>query len=120
MTRNQQEVLFGHRHRRVWRLSQTREHQAHIIQEKDEDNEIAQKLTPKMSQRLLHARLGHPGKHMEDKLDALMDDIGNQPFCPPFCPSSIEAKMTTKGSREPMSTVTEKLERVHMDLWGPV
>lgn len=120
VTRNQQEVLFGHRHKRVWRLSQTREHRAHIIQEKDEDNEIAQKLTPKMSQRLLHARLGHPGKHMEGKLDALMDDLGDRPFCPPFCPSCTEAKITRKASREPMSTVTEKLERVHMDLWGPV
>ncbi|KID93786.1 copia-like retrotransposable element, partial [Metarhizium majus ARSEF 297] len=120
VTRNQQEVLFGHRHKRVWRLSQTREHQAHIIQEKDEDNEIAQKLTPETSQRLLHARLGHPGKHMEGKLDALMDDLGNQPFCPPFCPSCTEAKMTRKASREPMSPVAEKLERVHMDLWGPV
>lgn len=27
--------------------------------------------------------------------------------------------MTRKVSREPMSMVTEKLGKVHMDLWGP-
>jgi hypothetical protein len=120
VTRNQEEVLFGHRHKKVWRLSQTREHRVHTIQEKDGDNEIAQSLTQKMPQRLLHARLGHPGKHMEGKLNALMDDLGDNSFCPSFCSSCTEAKMTRKASREPMSIVTEKLERVHMDLWGPV
>ncbi|OAQ57747.1 reverse transcriptase, RNA-dependent DNA polymerase [Pochonia chlamydosporia 170] len=81
---------------------------------------MAQSLTQKMPQRLLHARLGHPGKHMEGKLNTLMDDLGNQSFCPPFCSSCTEAKMTRNVAREPMSIVTEKLERVHMDLWGPV
>jgi hypothetical protein len=118
--RNQEEVLFGHRHKKVWRLSQTRGHRAHIIQEKDGDNGVALKSILKMPQRLLHARLGHPGKHMAGKLNALMDDLGDRSFCPSFCSSCTEAKMTRKPSREPMSTVTEKLERVHMDLWGPV
>ena len=118
--RNQEEVLFARRHRKVWSLSQTKGHRVYTIQEKDSDNEIAQKSNPMMPQRLLHARLGHPGKHMEGKLNALMDDLGDHSFCPSFCSSCTEAKMTRKASREPMSTVTEKLERVHMDLWGPV
>ena len=114
-------MLFGHRHKKgVARESDAETHRAHVIQEKEEDNETAQKSIPKVSQRLLHARLGHPGKHMEGKLNALMDDLGDQSFCPPFCSSCTEAKMTRKVSREPMSIVTEKLERVHMDLWGPV
>ena len=57
---------------------------------------------------------------MEGKLNGLMDDLGDHSFCPPFCSSCTEAKMTRKVSREPMSIVTEKLGRVHMDLWGPV
>ena len=120
ITRDQKEVLFGHRYKKVWRLNQTRRHRAHTIQEKEGDDSTAKKPIPKVSQRLLHARLGHPGKHMEGKLNALMDDLGGHSFCPPFCSSCTEAKMTRKVSREPMSIVTEKLERVHMDLWGPV
>jgi hypothetical protein len=57
---------------------------------------------------------------MEGKLNTVMDDLGDDSFCPPFCSSCTEAKLTRNVSREPMSTVTEKLERVHMDLWGPV
>ncbi|KJZ78398.1 hypothetical protein HIM_02436 [Hirsutella minnesotensis 3608] len=120
VTRNQEEVLFGHRHKKVWRLSQTRGHRSHTIQEKDGDNGVALKSILKMPERLLHARLGHPGKHMEGKLNAVMDDLGDNSFCPSFCSSCTEAKMTRRVSREPMSAVTEKLERVHIDLWGPV
>jgi hypothetical protein len=57
---------------------------------------------------------------MEGKLSGMMDDLGDHSFCPPFCSSCTEAKMTRKVSREPMSIMTEKLGRVHMDLWGPV
>jgi hypothetical protein len=118
--RDQKEVLFGQRHRKVWRLSQMKDHRAHTAQEKEGDSGTASKSIPKISTRLLHARLGHPGKHMEGKLNGLMDDLGDHSFCPPFCSSCTEAKMTRKVSREPMSIVTEKLGRVHMDLWGPV
>jgi hypothetical protein len=123
------EVLFGYRHKKVWRLSQTKEHRAHATQERGVDRGIpageasasSQKASiPEVPVRLLHARLGHPGKHMEGKLNNLMEDLGNHSFCPPFCPSCTEAKMTRKVSREPMSIVTEKLGKVHMDLWGPV
>jgi hypothetical protein len=121
VVRNQKEVLFGQRHKKVWRLNQEKGHRAHITQEKGDDSETVPKSAiPKVSQRLLHARLGHPGKHMEGKLNALMDDLGDHSFCPSFCSSCTEAKMTRKVSREPMSIVTEKLARVHMDLWGPV
>lgn len=118
--RDRKEVLFGHRHRKVWRLSQAKDHRAHTVQEKGGDSGTASKSIPKISTRLLHARLGHPGKHMEGKLNGLMDDLGDRSFCPPFCSSCTEAKMTRKVSREPMSIVTEKLGKVHMDLWGPV
>ena len=118
--RDQKEVLFGQRYRKVWRLSQMKDHRAHTAQEKEGDSGTASKSIPKISTRLMHARLGHPGKHMEGKLNGLMDDLGDHSFCPPFCSSCTEAKMTRKVSREPMSIVTEKLGRVHMDLWGPV
>jgi hypothetical protein len=120
ITRDQKEVLLGHRYKKVWRLNQTRGHQAHAVQEKEGNSRPVTKSIPKVSQRLLHARLGHPGRHMEGKLNTLMDDLADHSFCPPFCSSCTEAKMTRKVSREPMSTVTEKLGRVHMDLWGPV
>ena len=119
LIKDQKEVLCGHRHGKVWRLNQTQLHRAHAIKEK-EDHDTTTKSIPKVSQRLLHARLGHPGKHMEGKLNTVMDDLGDHSFCPPFCSSCTEAKMTRKVSREPMSIVTEKLARVHMDLWGPV
>ncbi|XP_044721124.1 Reverse transcriptase, RNA-dependent DNA polymerase [Hirsutella rhossiliensis] len=95
---SKEEVLFGHRHKKVWRLSQTRGHRAHTIQEKDGDNGVALKSILKMPERLLHARLGHPGKHMEGKLNAVMDDLGDNSFCPSFCSSCTEAKMTRKAT----------------------
>ena len=117
--RNQKEVLFGYRHKKMWRLNQAKGHRAHITQEKGVDSRTVSKSIPMVSQRLLHARLGHPGKHMEGKLNTLMDDLGDYSFCPPFCSSCTEAKMTRKVSVEQMSVVKEKLGRVHMDLWGP-
>ena len=101
-------------------MNQMKDNRAHTAQEKEGDSGTASKSIPKISTRLLHARLGHPGKHMEGKLNGLMDDLGDHSFCLPFCSSCTEAKMTRKVSREPMSIVTEKLGRVHMDLWGPV
>lgn len=101
-------------------MSQTKDYRAYTAQERRGDSGTASKSIPKMSTPLLHARLGHPGKHMEGKLNGLMDDLGDDSFSPPFCSSCTEAKMTRKVSREPMSIVTEKLGRVHMDLWGPV
>jgi Reverse transcriptase (RNA-dependent DNA polymerase)/gag-polypeptide of LTR copia-type len=69
---------------------------------------------------LWHARLGHPGKHMAARLNTIVEDLGTQSFCPPFCNACTRGKMTRDPSREPMKKVTQKLECVHMDLMGPV
>jgi hypothetical protein len=129
VTKDGKEVLFGYRHKKVWRLSQTKEHRAHATRERWVDRGIpageatasSQKGSiPEVPVRLLHARLGHPGKYMEGKLNNLMEDLGNHSFYPPFCPSCTEAKMTRKVSRELMSIITEKLGKVYIDLWGLV
>ena len=100
-------------------LEADEDHRAHTAEQKGADSGTASESCPKTSTRLLHARLRHPGKHMEGKLNGLMDDLGDHSFCPPFCSSCIEAKMKRKVSKEPISVVTEKLGEVHMDLRGP-
>jgi len=69
---------------------------------------------------LWHARLGHPGKHMAARLNTMVEDLGTQSFCPPFCNACTKGKMTRNPSTEHMKRVTQKLECVHMDLMGPV
>ena len=54
----------------MWRLNQTKDHRAHRAQVKGGS-------IPKISARLLYARLGHLGKHMEGRLSSLMDDLGD-------------------------------------------
>ena len=98
----------------MWCVSQTQRDQAHAIQERGDHDVTTMESIPKVSQRLLHARPGHTCRHMEGKLNALMDDLGDHSFCPLFCSSCIEAKMIRKMSRERMSIVIEKLGRVHV------
>jgi hypothetical protein len=114
ITRYQKEVLLGRGYRKMWCVSQTQRDRAHAIQEGGDHDVTTTESIPKVSQRLLHARLGHACRHMEVKLNALMDDLGDHLFCPPFCSSCIEANMIRNMSRERMSIVTEKLGRVHV------
>jgi uncharacterized small protein (DUF1192 family) len=72
ITRNRKEVLFGHRHKKVWRVSQTRGHRAYVVQEREDQDVTRTKSVLKVSERLLHARLRHPGKHIEGRLNALI------------------------------------------------
>lgn len=118
--RDQTEVLFGYRYRKVWRLSQIKDYRAHVAQEKMGSSGTALKSIPKISARLLYTRLGYPGKHIEGKLSGLMNDLGDHSFYSLFCLSYTEVKIMRKVSREPMSTVKEKLGKAHMDLWGPI
>jgi hypothetical protein len=114
LRRNGNIVIRGYRKNRMWLVAHPADNKAY------KSSEISTRKPEKRSAEinLLHARLGHPGKHMD--LLKVMDGLEGNVFCPPFCESCTLGKMTRNPSREPMSPVTEKLERVHMDLYGPV
>ena len=108
-------VMRGYRKDRMWLVVHPADIKAYKSTERSARKPGKQS---SMEVELLHARLGHPGKHME--LQKVMDGLGDHMFCPPFCESCTLGKMTRNPSREPMSSVTEKFEKVHMDLYGPV
>lgn len=54
------------------------------------------------------------------ELQKVMNGLGGHVFYPPFRESCTLRQRTRNPSREPMSSVTEKFEGVHMDLYGPV
>ncbi|CZR68295.1 uncharacterized protein PAC_18194 [Phialocephala subalpina] len=56
---------------------------------------------PKVPTKLLHARLGHIGSHVQGKLNRMEKEF-------------------RRVFRERMALTTRKLGKVHMDLWGPV
>jgi hypothetical protein len=115
LRRNGNIIMRGYRKDRMWLVV----HPADIKAYKSMERSAYKPRRQSSAEiELLHARLGHPGKHME--LQKVMDGLGNHVFCPPFCESCTLGKMTRNPSREPMSPVSEKLERVHMDLYGPV
>lgn len=81
--------------------------------------EVVKKAWIKSKNDILHARLGHIGETHNKKIISMIDDIDKDPSKISFCKSYIGSKITWNPSREPMSKVTTKLGRVHMDLWGP-
>jgi hypothetical protein len=101
-------------------LSATAQPDEHEESTKKEERTVASEKKRQESAELWHARLGHPGKHMATRLNAMVVGLDNCLFCPPFCNACTKGKMTRNPSREPMKEVTKKLECVHMDLMGPV
>ena len=49
----------------------------------------------------------------------MVDDIDGDPSEICFYKANIEVKITRNPNKKPILTMTEKLERVHIDLWGP-
>ena len=81
--------------------------------------EVVKKALKKGKNDILHTRLGHMGETYSNRIISMVDDIDDDPTKICFCESCICAKITIHPSMKPMSKVTTKLGRVHMDLWGP-
>jgi transposase InsO family protein len=80
--------------------------------------EVVLKASIRTRQELLHARLGHPGNGMSSKYKLMLDGLdGKVKHC--FCESCVQSKITRKPSKKPMTEVSKKLGRLHMDLCGP-
>jgi hypothetical protein len=80
LRRNGNIIMRGYRKDRMWLVV----HPADIKAYKS--TEVSARKPRKQSSaevELLHARLGHPGKHME--LQKVMDGLRNHVFCPVFC-----------------------------------
>lgn len=73
---------------------------------------------------LLHARLGHPGESATERFPSVMDGLRDKndksKLKVRFCERCLEAKMTRKVGREPMTIPKHKLGIVDMDLCGPM
>ena len=78
--------------------------------------EVVKRALKKGKNDILHARLGHMGETHSKRIISMVDDIDNDPTKICFCESCISAKITKNLSTKPMSEVTIKLSRVHMDL----
>ena len=67
---------------------------------------------------LWHRRLGHPGRSQGKRIPTAVDGVHTAAI--PFCETCIQGKQTKPISRVPMRKTTRKLERVHVDIWGPI
>jgi hypothetical protein len=65
-----------------------------------------------------HQRLDHPGLHKTELFGSGAVD-GVPPLQQVTCEICKMTKSTQKVTRTPAPRVTQKLERVHMDFWGP-
>ena len=117
LRRKGQVVITGRTVGNLWRVSHP-DRTLSATTDPGKDQESFRK--GRRSPELWHARLGHPGKHMAERLNAMVEDLGTHSFCPPFCNACTKGKMTRNPSREHMKRVTRKLECIHMDLIGPV
>ena len=81
--------------------------------------EVVVKALKKDKNDILHAQLGQMGKSHSKRISQIVDDIDGDPSKICFCEVCIEAKITRISSEKPILPGTEKLERVHLDLWGP-
>lgn len=77
------------------------------------------KALKKDKNNILDAQLGYIGKSHSKQISHMVDDIDGNPTNIYFCEIGIKAKITKNSSKKPISAMTEKLKRVHIDLWQP-
>ena len=80
---------------------------------------MVKKALKKSKNYILHARLGYMGKIYIKKIVSMVDDIDGNPTKICFYNSCISIKIMQNLSTKPISEVSTKLDRVHVDLWGP-
>ncbi len=78
--------------------------------------EVIKKALKKGKNDILHVRLGYMSETNSKRIASMVDDIDGDPTKICFCESCINAKITRNPSTKPMSQVTTKLGRMHMDL----
>ncbi len=104
--------MTGSRIGRVWLMNSINQPMKALFA-----HEVVKKALKKCKNDILHARLGHMGKTHSKRIASMVNDIDGDPTKICFCESFISAKITRNPSTKPMSEVTTKLGRVHMDLW---
>ena len=112
--RGKKTVMTGSRIDRVWLMNNVNWPMRALSA-----REVVKKALRKGKNDILHARLGHMGETHSKKIISMVDNIDGDPTKICFCESCISAKITRNPSSKPMSEVTTKMGRVHMDLWGP-
>jgi hypothetical protein len=99
--------------RRLWILKQL-----NYVPKAFSANEVVLKASIRTKQELLHARLGHPGNSLSSKYETMVAGLDVKlRHC--FCESCVQSKITKKPSKKPMTEVSTKLGRLHIDLCGP-
>ena len=84
LRRNGNIVLRGYRKDRMWLVV----HPADIKAYKSTERSVRKPRKQSSAEiKLLHARLGHPGKHME--LQKVMDGLKDHAFCPPHSAKAV-------------------------------
>ena len=78
--------------------------------------EVVVKDLKKDKNDILYARLGHIGESDSKRISHMVEDIDGNSSKVCLCGAYIGAKIPRNLSKKPISAVTEKLERVHMDL----
>ena len=66
---------------------------------------------------LRYAQLGHPGKHIEGKLQKVINRIKGR-FLPTFYSTYIKGKITRNINKELISAIYIKGSKLHIDLYG--
>ncbi len=107
-------VMTESRFRRVWLMNSIT-----WLVEALSAREVVVNGLKKDKNNILRARLGNIGESHSKQISQMVDDIDGKPSKICFCGACIRAKITRNPSKKPISAVTEKLKRVHMDLWGP-
>ena len=108
-------IITGSRIERVWLMNSINWPMRALYA-----REVVTKALKNGKNDILHARLGHMGETHGKKIISMVDDIDGDPtkICFYDCKSCTGTKITQNPSNKPMSEVTTKLDRVHMDFWG--
>ena len=81
---------------------------------------LATRATPRFSKsELLHAKLGHPGNYRLSEYEEMVTGIEKGSLKDRFCEHCELAKSHRRPSKIPMRDVTARLERLHIDVYGP-
>ncbi len=104
-------MMTGSRMERVWLMNSTTWPVRVLSARK-----VVLKPLKKDKNDFLHARLGNIGESHSKQISSMVDNIDDDSSKICFCEACIRAKITRNPSKKPISAMTEKLERVHIDL----
>lgn len=82
--------------------------------------EIVVKASKKIKNDILHVWLGDISESHSNQISSIIDNIYDNSSKIFFCEIYIKVKIIRNPSKKPISAVIEKLERVYMNLLGPM